>query len=66
MLETLATVLFFLANCTGALSISGVLVSLYPVAVIVLARPVLHERLTGLQLMGVGLAVTASALLAAV
>lgn len=66
VLDTLATVLFFLAMRTGALSISGVLVSLYPVVVVVLARLVLHERLTGLQLTGVGLALTAGALLAAV
>ena len=65
VLDTAANVLFLLATRTGALSVSGVLVSLYPVVVIVLARLVLRERLTGLQLTGVGLALTASALLAA-
>jgi drug/metabolite transporter (DMT)-like permease len=64
VLDTLANVLFLLATRTGALSVSGVLVSLYPVVVVVLARVVLRERLTGLQLTGVGLALTASALLA--
>jgi drug/metabolite transporter (DMT)-like permease len=64
LLDTAANVLFLLATRTGALSVSGVLVSLYPVVVIVLARVVLRERLTGLQLTGVGLALTASALLA--
>lgn len=44
--------------------LSGVLVSLYPVVVILLARFVLRERLTGLQLASVGLALTATALLA--
>jgi drug/metabolite transporter (DMT)-like permease len=64
VLDTTANVLFLLATRSGALSVSGVLVSLYPVVVIVLARVVLRERLTGLQLTGVGLALTASALLA--
>jgi EamA domain-containing membrane protein RarD len=45
--------------------VSGVLVSLYPLVVVVLARLVLRERLSGLQLVGVGLALTASVLLAA-
>jgi drug/metabolite transporter (DMT)-like permease len=66
VLDTGANVLFLLATRTGALSVSGVLVSLYPVVVVVLARLVLRERLTGLQLTGVGLALTAGALLAAV
>jgi drug/metabolite transporter (DMT)-like permease len=66
LLDTAANVLFLLATRTGALSVSGVLVSLYPVVVVVLARVVLRERLSGLQLTGVGLALTASALLAAV
>jgi drug/metabolite transporter (DMT)-like permease len=66
VLDTAANVLFLLATRTGALSVSGVLVSLYPVVVVVLARLVLRERLTGLQLTGVGLALTAGALLAAV
>jgi len=64
VLDTAANVLFLLATRTGALSVSGVLVSLYPVVVLLLARFVLRERLTGLQLTGVGLALTASALLA--
>jgi drug/metabolite transporter (DMT)-like permease len=65
VLDTVANVLFLLATRTGPLSISGVLVSLYPVVVVVLARVVLRERLTAMQLTGVGLALTASALLAA-
>jgi uncharacterized membrane protein len=65
LLDTSANVLFLLATRAGALSVSGVLVSLYPVVVVVLARLVLRERLSGLQLVGVGLALTASVLLAA-
>jgi uncharacterized membrane protein len=64
-LDVVANVAFLLATRSGALSVSGVLVSLYPVVVVVLAWVVLRERLTGLQLTGVGLALTASALLAA-
>ena len=64
VLDTAANVLFLLATRTGTLSVSGVLVSLYPVVVLLLARFVLRERLSGLQLTGVGLALTASALLA--
>jgi drug/metabolite transporter (DMT)-like permease len=64
VLDTAANVLFLLATRTGTLSVSGVLVSLYPVVVVLLARFVLRERLSGLQLTGVGLALTASALLA--
>lgn len=61
--DMVANVLFLLATRAGALSVSAVLVSLYPVVVVVLARFVLRERLTWLQATGVALAVTASALL---
>lgn len=64
VLDTAANVLFLLATRSGSLSVSGVLVSLYPVVVVLLARLILKEKLTGLQLTGVGLALTASALLA--
>jgi drug/metabolite transporter (DMT)-like permease len=61
--DMVANVLFLLATRAGALSVSAVLVSLYPVVVVVLARFVLRERLTWLQATSVALAVTASALL---
>ena len=64
VLDTAANVLFLLATRAGTLSVSGVLVSLYPVVVVLLARFVLRAQLTGLQVAGVGLALTASALLA--
>jgi drug/metabolite transporter (DMT)-like permease len=61
--DMVANVLFLLATREGALSVSAVLVSLYPVVVVVLARFVLRERLSWLQATSVALALTASALL---
>lgn len=63
--DTLANVLFLLATRLGALAVSAVVVSLYPVVVVLLARVLLRERLTGLQLTGAGMALGASVLLAA-
>ncbi len=65
MLDTVANALFLLATRSGDLGLTSVVVSLYPVVVVVLARFVLHERLTRLQLTGTGLALGASVLLAA-
>lgn len=62
--DSLANVLFLLATRLGDLGVSAVLVSLYPVVVVLLARLVLHERLSTAQLTSAGLALTASALLA--
>jgi len=45
--------------------VSAVVVSLYPVVVVLLARIVLGERLSPLQLTGAGLALGAGVLLAA-
>jgi drug/metabolite transporter (DMT)-like permease len=59
-----ANVLFLLATRTGALSLTALLTSLYPVAVVVLARRLTEERLTLLQGTGVALALAASALIA--
>jgi drug/metabolite transporter (DMT)-like permease len=58
-----SNILFLLATRTGTLGVSAVLVSLYPVVVVILARLVLHERLTLLQATSVTCALTASALL---
>jgi len=65
MLDTVANALFLLATRAGDLGLTSVVVSLYPVVVVVLARFVLGERLTRLQLTGTGLALGASVLLAA-
>jgi drug/metabolite transporter (DMT)-like permease len=62
--DTAANVLFLLATRVGDLGVSAVLVSLYPVVVVLLARMVLKERLSAAQVTSAGLALTASALLA--
>jgi drug/metabolite transporter (DMT)-like permease len=61
--DMMSNILFLLATRTGALSVSAVLVSLYPVVVVILARFVLHERLNLLQATSVTFALAASALL---
>jgi drug/metabolite transporter (DMT)-like permease len=63
--DTSANVLFLVATRLGDLGISAVVVSLYPVVVVLLARVVLGERLSRIQLLSAVLALTASALLAA-
>lgn len=62
--DTGANVLFLLAVRTGDLGVSAVVVSLYPVVVVLLARLVLGERLTGMQIGSAGLAMGASVLIA--
>ncbi|HEY4418668.1 MAG TPA: EamA family transporter [Pseudonocardia sp.] len=64
--DSVANVLFLLSARLGDLGVSAVVVSLYPVVVVLLARLVLRERLTGMQLASAGLALGASVLLAAV
>jgi drug/metabolite transporter (DMT)-like permease len=64
--DSTANVLFLLSARLGNLGVSAVVVSLYPVVVVLLARMVLRERLTGMQLASAGLALGASMLLAAV
>jgi drug/metabolite transporter (DMT)-like permease len=51
--DLLANLLFVLAAGRGLLSVVGVLGSLYPAVTVVLARVVLHERLTPTQNVGV-------------
>lgn len=65
VLDSLANALFLLSTRSGDLGVTAVVVSLYPVVVVLLARFVLKERLTRLQLTGAGLALGASVLLAA-
>ncbi|HSK22910.1 MAG TPA: DMT family transporter [Egicoccus sp.] len=63
MTDQLANVLFLLATRAGLLSLASLLSSLYPVVVVVLARQLLHERLTRPQAAGVTLALAATALI---
>jgi drug/metabolite transporter (DMT)-like permease len=65
VLDTLANVLFAAATREGLLSLVAVAGSLYPVATILLARVVLHERLVRVQQLGVGLALVGVAMIAA-
>jgi drug/metabolite transporter (DMT)-like permease len=53
VLDLLANLLFVLATSRGLLSVVGVLGSLYPAVTVILARFVLHERLSRTQNAGV-------------
>ncbi len=56
--------LFVLASQEGLLAVVSVLTSMYPAATVAWARVVYRERLTGIQLAGVALALGAIALIA--
>ena len=62
--DTLANVLFLAATVRGDLSIVAVLSSLYPVSTVILARTVLDEKISLLQLIGMVLALTATTFIA--
>jgi uncharacterized membrane protein len=65
VLDMAANVLYLLAVQRGLLSLVAVIVSLYPASTLLLARQVLGERLSALQITGVGFALGAVALIAA-
>ncbi|MBU4213419.1 MAG: EamA family transporter [Actinobacteria bacterium] len=60
----LANALLLLALQRGALAVVAVVIALYPIGTTILARVVLHERLHTRQVLGIGLALVACALLA--
>ncbi|MCT9933538.1 DMT family transporter [Planotetraspora sp. A-T 1434] len=64
VLDMGANVLYLLAAQRGMLSLVAVLVSLYPASTLLLARYVLGERLSPVQITGVGFALGAVALIA--
>jgi len=64
LLDAAANVLFVFASRIGSLTVVSVLTSLYPLGTILLARLVLKEKLATNQLVGIFLALGASALLA--
>jgi drug/metabolite transporter (DMT)-like permease len=65
LLDSGATELFAVATTKGLLSVVAVLASLYPVLVAILARVVLHERLTAVQRGGALAAVAGAAAISA-
>jgi drug/metabolite transporter (DMT)-like permease len=65
VLDAGANALYLLATREGLLSVVSVLSALYPAATIVLARLVLDERMNRVQLVGIALALTGVALIAA-
>ena len=66
LLDNGANLAFALAAAAGGLlTLNAVLASMYPVATVLLARGVLHERMSAIQKAGVGLALTGVALIAA-
>jgi len=62
-LDMLANLLYLLASRSGPLSVVVTLASLYPASTVLLARLVLHERLSTRQWVGVGCALVAVAVI---
>ncbi len=62
-LDMLANALYLLAVNQGQLSVVAPLASLYPASTILLARTVLNERWSRLQIVGIGAAIVATVLI---
>lgn len=65
LIDTGSNILFLLATNTGALVLVSVLSSLYPVSTVILARVLLKERMSRLQLTGFATALAATILIGA-
>lgn len=65
LLDSAGNALFIAATRYGRLDVAAVLSSLYPASTVILARILLKERVGRLQAMGIGLALTAVALISA-
>jgi drug/metabolite transporter (DMT)-like permease len=65
VLDVVANIAFAAAAAAGPLAIASVLAGLYPVATVVLAQIVLHERLSGGQTAGVAAALAGVGLIVA-
>jgi drug/metabolite transporter (DMT)-like permease len=65
VLDAGGNVLFLFARQHTRLDIAAVLSSFYPVATVVLARLILHERVTATQWIGAGVCLAAVALITA-
>jgi drug/metabolite transporter (DMT)-like permease len=63
-LDVAANVLYLVASRRGLLSLVAVLTSLYPASTVILARAVLHERMSRVQLLGLALVIAGVALIA--
>ena len=63
-LDTVANLTFLMATNRGMLSIVSVLTSLYPATTVILAKWILKEHLTRIQVLGLLGALTATALIA--
>jgi drug/metabolite transporter (DMT)-like permease len=64
LLDVTANVLYLLASRQGLLSLVAVATSLYPASTVLLARLILHERMSTGQLAGLVLVITGVALMA--
>jgi drug/metabolite transporter (DMT)-like permease len=61
--DTVGTLGYIIAATVGTLSVTVVLASLYPVGTALLARVVLHERLSPVRILGVALAILGAMLI---
>lgn len=64
VLDTAGNALFVLATQVGRLDVAAVLSSLYPASTVLLARFILHEKLTGIQTVGMVAALAAIPMIA--